>query len=87
MRATTTDLTTWIDELRYRARQGHLATLGPIDIGDRTGVLPGERTIRIMLADLDDINHLLLDASTSTHLTVRRRHLLNDFRRLRDLIG
>ena len=35
----------------------------------------------------DDVEHLLLDAPTSPCLSVRRWHLLDDFRRLRELIG
>ncbi len=84
--ATDDGLERWIDDLRDRLKDGGLALLDPIDLGDRTHVLPGERTVEIMLADLVDIESLLLDAPTSPHLDVRRRHLLNDFRRIRDLI-
>jgi hypothetical protein len=87
MRTAMTGLATWIDELRYRVSRGHLATLDPIDLGDGTGVLSGERTIRIMLADLDDVERQRRVEPVNTQASIRRQRLLNDFRQLRELIG
>jgi hypothetical protein len=73
-----------------------LAGLGPFDLGDETGQLPGERTVRIMLhdlADLDDLDrrdHGTGHPPSDDDLELRwerRRSLLDDFRQLRDLIG
>ncbi len=48
----------WIRDLRGHLERGDLAGIGPVDIGDSTGGLPGELTIRIMLADLDHLDDL-----------------------------
>ena len=79
----------WIRDLRIRLARGDLVGLDPFDIGDGTGTLPAERTVRIMLADLDDLD----DPEGSTRdghgadQETRRRAILNDFRRLRVLLG
>jgi len=78
----------WLDDLRHRLANGDLAMLDPIDIGDGTGQLPSETTIRIMLNDLDDLD----SPQESKHgdevqRETRRHRLLDDFRRLRELIG
>jgi len=70
------DLKTWIIELRARLECGEFADTPPVDLGYGTGPLPAEGTIRIMLADLDDSDHVPL-----------RLLLLDDFRHLRGLIG
>jgi hypothetical protein len=83
-----TGLDRWIDDLRTRLSRGDLADLQSFDIGDGTLHLPGEVTIRTMLADLEDLD----DQSGSpggdaAWREMRRHHLLDDFRRLRELIG
>lgn len=76
----------WIDDLRHRLADGGLAGIGPIDIGDGTAHLPGETVIRVMLADLDHLDELPPEAREWTDAPSRRTALLDDFRRLRDLI-
>ena len=75
------------DDLYARVSQGHLATLKPFDIGDGTGQFPAERTIAIMLADLAHLDGLPLEVSEWVDQPYRWQHLLDDFRRLRELIG
>ena len=43
----------WIRALRDRLDRGELAEHPPVDVGYGTRAMPAERTIRIMLADLD----------------------------------
>ena len=86
----------WISDLRGRLERGELAGRGPVDIGDGTAKLPLEHTVRIMLHDLDDLDrfqqrplgngHPPLDDELK-HFQDRRRELLDDFHRLRALIG
>ena len=78
----------WIDDLRARLARGELADVGPIDIGYGTGGLPGETIIRIMLGDLDDLDDPAGSwGGDATWREERRCALLDDFRRLRALIG
>lgn len=82
------DLTRWISNLRTRLEEGILATLGPIELGDGTGQLAGETTIRIMLADLADLDDPAGSASGDLPWREERRHhLLGDFRQLRTLLS
>jgi hypothetical protein len=81
------DLTGWIDELRDRLNRGDLAGHPPVDVGYGTGAMPAEQTIRIMLADLDSFDDLTPEDRPSADQEARRRGVLNDFRRLRELIG
>jgi hypothetical protein len=78
----------WIRDLRDHLARGDLATLEPFDLGDGTTPLPGETTLRIMLADFSDLN----DPVGSWNGDVawreeRRRRLRYDFTRLRALLG
>lgn len=86
--ATDDGLDRWIRDLRTHLARGDLVGLQPVDLGARTQHLPGQTTIRIMLADLADLDDP--DGSwrgdTDWH-DERRAGLLDDFRRLRDLIG
>ena len=76
----------WIAALRERLAAGDLTRLTALDFG--SGVLPsGELTVRVMLADLEDIESSLAETPESRALAARRQGLLNDFRRLRTLIG
>jgi hypothetical protein len=77
----------WISDLRARVARGDLARLPPFDLGYRTGHLPGETTVRIMLADLDHLDGLSRASRDWLDAPWRRDELLRDFRRLRDLIG
>jgi len=79
---------TWISDLQGQVARGELAGLDPIDLGDGTGSLSGERAIKIMLSDLDDLD----DPASSRDgdfawLQERRCYLLADFWRLRRLLG
>lgn len=78
------DLAAWNERLRARLAAGALADLPPIDLGDGTIGMPTETTVRTMLADLDRL--LRLPGSTPNR-GVRVEALLEQFRRLRALIG
>jgi hypothetical protein len=77
----------WIDDLRARVRAGDLARLPPFDLGYGTGHLPAGTTVRVMLADLDHLDALPADAREWLDWPDRRADLLDDFRRLRELLG
>ena len=70
------DLKAWITDLRARLERGEFADAPLVDLSYGSGALPAEDAIRIMLADLDDSDNAPL-----------RLALLDDFRRLRTLIG
>jgi len=70
------DLQAWITELRARLERGEFTGAPLIDLGYGSGALPAADAIQIMLADLDDSDTVPL-----------RLRLLDDFRRLRALIG
>jgi hypothetical protein len=70
------DLQAWITKLRARLERGEFTGAPPIDLGYGSGALPAADAIQIMLADLDDSDNAPL-----------RLALLDDFRRLRTLIG
>src|SRR5690242_1234793 len=74
----------WIDGLHDRLDHGGLDGLGSIDLGDGTGHLPGNTTIRVMLADLADLDDPDGSAVRDPAWREERRdHLLDDFCRLR----
>jgi hypothetical protein len=78
----------WIGDLRGHLERGDLAGLGRLYLGDGLEQLPGERVVRIMLADLDDLADPLGSAARDPGWRDRRRReLLGDFRRLRELLG
>ena len=80
---------TWIGgSVTYTiASRGDLAGFGPIELGHGTARLPGEATVMIMFADLADLD----DSDGSLRLDggrcERRRALMDEFRRLQELIG
>jgi hypothetical protein len=87
--ATDEGLGPWIRDLRGRVARGDLITLPPVDLGYGTGNMPADLTIRIMLADLDDLDDpegSSRDGHGADH-EARRRALLDDFMRLRELLG
>jgi hypothetical protein len=75
----------WIDGLRLD--DGQLAALGPLDLGDGTAELPGEAVVRVLLADLDHLDRLPEDVRDALDVPSRRGELLDDFARLRALLG
>lgn len=77
----------WITDLRDRLDRGELAGLSLVDIGYGTDILSGEQVVRIMLADLDHCEEPPTSAPRRLLDIVRRQELLEDFRRLRDLIA
>jgi hypothetical protein len=77
----------WIDDLRDRLKRGDLVGLRPIELGYGTGHLPAETTVRIMLADLDGWQDLPRRYRERREHVLRRLTLLDEFRRLRELIG
>ena len=82
------DLACWISDLRDHLWRGALMELLPFDLGDGTRRLPGETTVRIMLADLDDLAD---PAGSASHDPAWHRQRLcelrDDFGRLRELLG
>jgi hypothetical protein len=82
------DLARWIVDLRNCLVRGELAGLGPIDLGYGTRHLPGETTIRVMLADLIDLTDPEGLATGHTAWRAERlAALVDDFRLLRELLG
>jgi hypothetical protein len=81
------ELAAWIADLRVRLDRGDLATLGPVDVGHGTDVLPAQDTVRIMLADLDGFDEMPPDEADDPVNVARRDVLLTSFRILRALIG
>jgi hypothetical protein len=82
------DLARWISDLRDRLSRGTLMELPPLDLGHGTRRLPGETTVRVMLADFDDLDD---PAGSASHDPAWHRQRLcelrDDFRRLRALLG
>ena len=81
------ELAVWITALRVRLDRGDLATLGPVDVGHGTDVLPTQDTVRIMLADLGSFDEMTSDEANDPVNVARRDVLLTSFRILRALIG
>ena len=81
------EIAAWIPDLRARLDRGDLATLGPVDVGHGTNVLPAQDTIRIMLADLDGFDEMTPDETNASLNVGCRDVLLTSFRILRTLIG
>jgi hypothetical protein len=74
------ELAAWIADLRARLDRGELATLGPVDVGHGTDALPAQDTVRIMLADLDDLEDMTPDEADDPVNVARRDVLLTSFR-------
>ena len=81
------DLKTWVAELRASVDRGDLAKLGSIDLGSGTAALPAEYTVRIMLADLHDLEAMTPDEANDPVNVAHRARLLADFRLLQFLLG
>jgi hypothetical protein len=81
------EITGWIADLRARLDRGDLATLGPVDVGHGTDVLPAQDTIRIMLADLDGFDEMTPDEANDPVNVARRELLRTNCRILLTLIG
>jgi hypothetical protein len=80
-------LAAWITDLHGRLERDELANAAPFDLGDGTGGWPAALTVRIMLADLDHYAMLEPVQRLQPAIGARRLALLNDFRRLRDVLG
>jgi hypothetical protein len=80
-------LSQWIDGLGERLNAGTLDSLRPFDFGDGTATLTGAQAIRVMLANLDYLDALDADPTISLAVNIRRRRLLGQFARLRDLLA
>jgi hypothetical protein len=81
------ELAAWIADVRARLDRGDLATLGPVDVGHGTDVLPAQDTVRIMLSDLDGFDEMTPDEANDPVNVARRDVLLTSFRILRTYIG
>jgi hypothetical protein len=71
-------LEVWIEKLRDGLKQGELAGHGPITLRDGSQLPDTAVAVRIMLADLDHLDSLLVE---------RRQDLLDDFRHLREQLA
>jgi hypothetical protein len=84
------ELTAWIATLRDRLDRGEFVGTDPLDLGDGTGALTAGLLIRVMLADLEDLDDpdgsYRLDGE-HPHRATCRGNLLRDFKRLRALLG
>jgi hypothetical protein len=80
-------LDAWINDLHGRLERDELANASPFDLGDGTGDWPAALTVRIMLADLDHYDMLEPVQRLQPAVGARRRALLDDFRRLRNVLG
>jgi hypothetical protein len=72
------ELAAWIAALAGRLERHEFAYLGPITLRDGSRLSDTELAVRIMLADLDHLDRLLVE---------RRQDLLDDFRHLREMLG
>ena len=78
----------WIRDLRGHLARGDLAGIRPIELGYGTRHLRGKTTIRVMLADLDDLDDPEGSWGGDAAWRDERRHRLrDDFTRLRALLG
>jgi hypothetical protein len=59
----------------------------PIDLGHGTGGLPAERMMRILLADLDSFNDLPPDQRADAVNVAHQCAMLDELRRVRELLG
>jgi hypothetical protein len=84
------ELAVWIATLRNRLDRGEFVGTDPINLGNGTGPLAGGLLIRVMLADLEDLDDpdgsYRLDGEHPNRATCRG-NLLRDFKRLRALLG
>ena len=81
------DLGHWIASVRERLARGELADLGPMHVLDGYRPLPGELFVRIMLADYDHYDDLPPARRREPAIVAQRLALLEDLRRLCELIG
>jgi hypothetical protein len=72
------ELTAWIAALAGRLERHELASLGSITLRDGSRFDDTEQAVKIMLADLNHLDRLLVE---------RRQDLLDDFRHLRKQLG
>jgi hypothetical protein len=68
----------WIEELRDSLQRGEFAGRGPITLRDGSRLPDTELAVRVMLADLDHLDMLLIE---------RRQDLLDDFQHLREQLA
>ena len=77
------DVLTADAECRVRAVDGHPS----IDLGYGTGGRPAEQMMRILLADLDSFDDLTPDQRADPVNVPHQRAVLDELRRLRELLG
>ena len=85
----TTDagLARWIEELRDRLARGDLDGVGPRELGYGTGLLPGKTVVRVLLLDWAELESPADPRDDAAWRDERWRALLDEFRRLRELLG
>ena len=76
----------WIADLRSRSNRGDLAKLGPTDFSDGLPALSAEHAVKLMLADLDELDEMTPDEAKDPVNIARRASLLADFRLLQFLL-
>jgi hypothetical protein len=77
----------WIHGLRLRLDDGEFAALGRLYLAEGTDELPGETVVRVLLADLEHLGRLEPGAPGWDERHERLSEVLDDFRRLRVLLG
>ena len=81
-------LRSWIEVIRDRLERGDFDGLGPIEVAEGTRAFPAAQVVRIMLIDLDDLDRAdRTGGGDPTWREERRRQLMIEFRRLRELLG
>jgi hypothetical protein len=81
------DLGQWVASVRERLARGELADLGAMPVLEDYQPLPGELFVRIMLADYDHYDDLPPARRREPAIVAQRLALLEDLRRLCELIG
>jgi hypothetical protein len=80
-------LEAWIDELRGHLERGELGRFGVVELRDGSHIFTLEHAVKIMLADLADLDSLPADHSPNALRAGRRQALRDDFQYLRDRLA
>jgi hypothetical protein len=80
-------LFTWIAALGGRFERGELDGWARLDLGFGSEALPSALMVAVMLADLDHFDSLVPERRWHPVTVARRLLLLEDFRRLRQVLG
>jgi hypothetical protein len=81
------ELRPWIATVRHRLARDQFADLDPVRVLDDCAPLPGELFVRVMVADYDHYHDFPPACLQEPDLMAKWLGLLEDLRRLRELIG